>query len=353
MQNVTSLRDTVRSYLVPLDAGQRGPAVGLVVVVTVGHVCTDHRAGPSAPFKHRHVSCGGAALLTQCPGLRQQPIRIPRQQDPQHSQQVRHVRSPRGAHFVQRKHRESPENTEDQEEGDALVQASDHECASGHAHEQEHGRAGSTERCMCPIQKRAQHRLRQVPQRQQRESSVQLDLSTEQEDPQPEEGTQEAEERRERAPATLEQLRHAAPEQVKGRERACAVLSLSPPLCTSEQERDARTQTPDAHCHFVGTPESGQGQPGTALLRLSGQRGSTCFHSRVSFTQGHASRSGTLLLSQVQLDGSNMKETITVPGHQRLVRSSCFMRPLFPSLVLAHLCLHVDRAPPGASVGRV
>lgn len=142
---------------------------------------------------------------------------MPRQQDAQHSEQVRHVRSPGGAHFVQRQQRQRPEQAEEHDHRRAAAQPRYHEGASGHAHEHDHGRGGDREQLLIrPVQKGAGCEFAQVAQGEQGEHGLDERPAADQVHADPEEGAYEREERRERTPASLHQLACAARHKVEG-----------------------------------------------------------------------------------------------------------------------------------------
>lgn len=96
------------SYLVPRNARQRSPAVGLAVALTMSHHFRGrYGAGPPSPFEDRDVLLlrpGHRATAPRSAGPwgRQEPVSIPRKQNPQQPQQVGQVGSPAGPDSAQR-----------------------------------------------------------------------------------------------------------------------------------------------------------------------------------------------------------------------------------------------------------
>lgn len=165
---IEKLSGTETSYLVPLDAWQRGPAMWLTVGLTVCHLWGYHRTGPPAPFKYRDLfpgsSHGGAALLVS-PLVGKELVSIPRQQDAQHSNQVRYVRSPSGPNFLQRKEWDSPDKADEKYQRYALIQPCYHECTGGHAEEHDHGCCREWKQLLiCPVHERPRRCFAQVAQ---------------------------------------------------------------------------------------------------------------------------------------------------------------------------------------------
>lgn len=138
-------------------------------------------------------------------------VSIPREQDAQHSDQVRHVRSPSGPHLVQREERDGPDQAEEKDKRDALIEPRYHQCAGGHADQHDHGRRGEGEEWLIrPVEERPRGRLAQVAHGQQGEGGLDQHPAADQAHPDPEEGTHEGEQWREHTPASLQQLGGAA-----------------------------------------------------------------------------------------------------------------------------------------------
>ena len=133
------------SYLVPRNAGQRSPAMRLAVALTVSHHFRGrYGAGPPSPFEDRDVLLlrpGHRATAPRPAGPwgRQEPVSIPRKQNPQQPQQVGQVGSAAGPDSAQRDERDGPDDANEDEDGHSLTQPDDQQSPAAQAAEDYQG----------------------------------------------------------------------------------------------------------------------------------------------------------------------------------------------------------------------
>lgn len=160
------------SYLIPRNARQRSPAVGLAVALSVSHHFRGrYGAGSPSPFEDRDVLLlrpGHRATAPRPAGPwgRQEPVSIPRKQNPQQTQQVGQVGSPIGPHSDQRDERDGPDDANGDEEGHSLTQL-DQQSPAAQAAEDNQGCGQGRQLLLCPAQEGPRRGFAQVTRQQQ------------------------------------------------------------------------------------------------------------------------------------------------------------------------------------------
>ena len=159
------------SYLVPRNAGQRSPAMRLAVALTVSHHFRGrYGAGPPSPFEDRDVLLlrpGHRATAPRPAGPwgRQEPVSIPRKQNPQQPQQVGQVGSPAGPDSAQRDERDGPDDANGDEDGHSLTQPDDQQSPAAQAAEDYQGCGDGEQLLLGAAQEGLRRGFAQVAQR--------------------------------------------------------------------------------------------------------------------------------------------------------------------------------------------
>lgn len=162
------------SYLIPRNARQRSPAVGLAVALSVSHHFRGRcGAGSPSPFEDRDVLLllrpGHRATAPRPAGPwgRQEPVSIPRKQNPQQTQQVGQVGSPTGSYSDQRDERDGTDDANGDEEGHSLTQLDDQQSPAAQAAEDNQGCGEGRQLLLCPAQEGLRRGFAQVTHQQQ------------------------------------------------------------------------------------------------------------------------------------------------------------------------------------------
>lgn len=183
------------SYLIPRNAGQRSPAVGLAVALSVSHHFRGrYGAGSPSPFEDRDVLLlrpGHRATAPRPAGPwgRQEPVSIPRKQNPQQTQQVGQVGSPAGSYSNDRNERDGPDDANGDEEGHSLTQLDDQQSPAAQAAEDNQGCGEARQTLLCPAQEGLRRGFARVTHQQQENNGTGEHSGPNQIEPDAENGT--------------------------------------------------------------------------------------------------------------------------------------------------------------------
>lgn len=277
-------------YLIPLNARQRSPAVGLAVALSVSHHFRGrYGAGSPSPFEDRDVLLlrpGHRATAPRPAGPwgRQEPVSIPRKQNPQQTQQVGQVGSPTGSYSDERDERDGPDDANGDEDGHSLTQLDDQQSPAAQAAEDNQSGGEGQQLLLCPAQEGLSCGFAQVTHQQQEERGTGEHSGANQIESDAEKGTYKDDNWRSAVARCKKHIQSAARREMKyGAVQVAAISAAAAAACIpvdqseqqSESNRDAGNRKHRRHCS--ASPCHGNSQTRLAPCVLA-QRGNTCLH---------------------------------------------------------------------------